>query len=455
MATATRPVSQPRSRKRHWTTPGLLWRSLWALWICDGLLLASLVYAGRVHSSTLKTIGIDSAPSIIAAQQIKSSLADMNADAIDGLLAEPGAAGASMQAFNEQRQQVATALIAAAQNITFGDAERLPILQIQLSLGRYEALIQQARDQRAQHNPAFVATYNEAADLLDSKILTAADALDSANLGELERTYKAQRYSSGNARNLLVGTSAAMLLVLALVQSFLLERTHRIINIPLFLASILLLSYSSYAVYDVHSASNNLKRAKEDAFTSIHALWRARAVAYEAKSDQRRLLLDPKNAAQRTTDFTRHRDEVAKLAGQTYDQVANATDTPAGLSGYLADELNNITFPGEGNAAMETLRDFARYVVLDGQIRTLESQGKHRDAIALCTGTAPGQSDWAFDRFSDALQRTLKINQDAFDGSVKAGFGLLRNFDAKAALVAAALALLCLLGVLQRTREYS
>jgi hypothetical protein len=120
----------------------------------------------------------------------------------------------------------------------------------------------------------------------------------------------------------------------------------------------------------------------------------------------------------------------------------------------MADELNNITFEGEGEAARETLIRFGRYVAIDSRIRDLEAHGSHRDAIELCTGTAVGQSDWAFNQFDDELGRTLKINQDAFDESVTAGFAALRNFDLKASIFAAILALLCLGGLLQRIREY-
>ena len=80
------------------------------------------------------------------------------------------------------------------------------------------------------------------------------------------------------------------------------------------------------------------------------------------------------------------------------------------MKGYLADELNNITFAGELAAAEETLLKFLDYLKIDQQIRDLKDE---RQAVDLCLGTQPGQSDWAFDQFDQALGKTIKINRDA------------------------------------------
>ena len=437
--------------KRTRTTPQILWLALWALWAGNVLLLGLLLYAGHVHDMALFTIGRDSAPSIIASQQIKTAIADMDADAANELLAPTGAGQqAAVQAYHARRQEAATALIAAAQNITYGDAERIPILKIQLGLGTYESLIQRARDLHQEGSPAFIAAYNQAARVLDTSILPAADALDQANLEELDRAYSGQRSRSLLARTLLGAAALLLLSLLATVQLFLFNRTRRLINIPMFAASLLLLVFGIATLRGLNSAEKNLVRAKEDAFTSIHALWRARAAAYAANSVESRFLLDPEHAAERTDTFFAKRDLLAKLPpGATYENAEKH-----GFTGYLADELNNITFNGEREAATETLRDFGRYVAIDAQIRDLQRRGQHREAIELCTGTAPGQSDWAFEAFDTALGRTLKVNQDAFDTSVTEGFAVLRHFEVKAAIFTAIVAILCLFGLWQRIGEY-
>jgi hypothetical protein len=392
---STAVLSPPNaSFRRAATTPQILWRFLWAMWIADLVVLGCLVGAGRVHYAALSTIGKDSAPSIIASQRIKSALADMDADAANALLGEPGADGPALQDYQLHRQEAATALISAAQNITYGDAERIPILHVQLGLGTYETLVQRARDLHDERNASFLSAYNQAAQVLDDTILPAADDLDRANLRELDLAYAGLRSRSLFARTAFGLAAALLLLLLAAAQLFLLNRTRRVINIPLFAATLLLVVFTILSLNQLSSAHANLKRAKEDAFTSIHALWQARAVAYAANADESRFLLDPNHASERTEAFFAKRDLLVRLPlGTDYRSIAAASSagrTFTGPTGFLIDELNNITFPGEREAAIDTLLTFGRYVDVDSRIRNLERSGQHRDAVTLCIGAAPG-----------------------------------------------------------------
>lgn len=464
MSVATLPPPLHVAR-RNWTTPQILWRAIWVLWICVLLMLSALFTASRVHSAALSTIGRDSAPNIIASQQIKTALADMDANAANELLLDASSGKEAQKTYLQRRREAATALIAAAQNIPsgdaerqrYGEAERVPIVNIQLGLGNYEALIQRARDLREARNPSFVTAYNQAAVILDNTLIPAADALDQANLKVLEGVYSGQRSRSGVVRALVFVGAALLVAILGVVQLFLLRRTHRIVNLPLFAASLLVLGFAAYSLQTLNAAEDDLKRAKEDAFTSIHALWRARAVAYAANSDESRYLLDPAHSKERTDAFLAKRDLLAKLppnaAYSTEAQASGAGSSPS-FTGYLADELNNITFPGEREAAAESLKAFGAYIDFDAKIRDLEGHGKPKEAIALCTRTAAGQSDWPFEKFNDAVLRTLKINQDAFDSSIKDGLAALKNFDVKAVVFSTVIAMLCLFGLLQRIREY-
>src|SRR5262249_33716624 len=128
---------------------------------------------------------------------------------------------------------------------------------------------------------------------------------------------------------------------------------------------------------------------------------------------------------------------------------------PAGTQGYLAQELANITFEGEKEAATETLRTFGVYVGLDKKIRQLENTGNHAEAIRFCTSLAPGDSNWSFSRFDTALGKTLDINQRAFDAAVEQGFGAVRGLDMLAPLVAAIVIALALAGLRPRLLEYA
>jgi hypothetical protein len=141
----------------------------------------------------------------------------------------------------------------------------------------------------------------------------------------------------------------------------------------------------------------------------------------------------------------------------------------SGFTGYLADELNNITFPGEREAAVKTLAAFASYLSVDAEIRRLENSGPehHQDAVNLCVGSAAGQSHWAFAQFDSALGETLRINQEQFDRAVKAGLSsvgtlngrvtiweIAHTMEFKAFAWAVVIAALIAAGLAPRIKEY-
>jgi HAMP domain-containing protein len=455
---ATTLTSPPAARAERWNTLEILKASRIALVVLDGLLVIAAIAGARVHRDAMKTVGKDSAPSIIAAQHIKSALADMDADAANELLGAPGTTSDAVKAYESRRVEAAKALIAAAENITYGESERTPIQSLQVGMGTYERLIQRARDLHERGDAKFAAAYRDGAKLMDETLLPAADALDTANNEVLERTYEGQSGNSAAARLFLGFTGWLLLGALVAVQVFLTRRTRRTLNPLLVAATLLAAGTLQYTMSAMATEQRQLKVAKEDAFTSIHALWRARAVSYWANSDESRYLLDQEHSAEYERGFFTKSALLAKLPSnigiaEVASAERNATHVD-GFSGYLADELNNITFPGEREAAVDTLLRYEDYLVVDQQIRQFERGGRRQQAVDLCTGAQVGQSDWAFDRFDKALGATLDINQNAFEEAVGKGLSVLDWLEIKASVAAAAIAVLLFLGLAARIREY-
>jgi hypothetical protein len=443
-----------------WNTLQVLKLSRGALLALDLLLLLAVAFGARVHRAAMQTVGRDSAPSIIAAQHIKSALADMDANAANELLGPAGTMKEAMAAYESRRVEASRALIAAAENITFGESERTPILALQIGLGSYERLIQKARDAHEGGSAqAAVAAYREAAAQMDYTLLPAADALDQANNKVLERTYRSQSTRSFAARASVVVAGLIALLALAVVQILLSQRMHRTFNLALLAATLLTLILTVYAWQAMASEGRELKVAKEDAFTSIRALWRARAISYQANGDESRYLLDAAHAKEHEAAFLEKAETLASLpADRSREQIIAALRREArvnGFTGLLAEELNNITFAGERDAAIQSLSAWEAYVDVDAKIRQLQRQGRTREAIELCLGHGQGQSNWTFDQFDRALLATLDINQQAFDASVNQGLAAVSGLEIKALVAALAIALLCVLGMAPRIREYA
>jgi hypothetical protein len=304
-----------------WNTPNLLKAGGVAVTFTALLLMLAVIEGARSHRHQIQVIGRDCAPSIVAAQHIAAALADMDATAADS----------DSSNFDRRRTEAATAIITAAENITFGDAERIPIQKLAIGLAAYSA--------------AVVRNVRQAQNIMDNDLLPAAAALDEANRKELEAVWAEQKTASERSLSLMIVAGILLGGVLLALQVFLAQRMRRTLNPGLFGATVAAWLFVVFAAQSFNTADRDLKVAKEDAFDSVIALWQARSVAYSANGDLRRALLDPANAAVHQKAF-----------GQKNERVLR----------YIDDELKNITFPGELEVAeaMKSAywaKDFAKF----------------------------------------------------------------------------------------------
>jgi hypothetical protein len=451
--------------KHRLTTPALLRLAL-AANVVLALLFFFAVWRGvRQQRGAIQTIGVDSAPSIIAAQHIKASLADMHASAARELLTATTAGGASRE-YNDQRRAATEGLLAAAGNITY-EGEKEALEKLLNGLGPYQEAVSGARVLRDQVGNASWPFRDASADqLMHNTLLPAADDLDRANRTALKGVYDGQSSRSGWGLAWVVAAGLALLASLTMTQVFLYRRTHRLLNPALLAAAILATGYLGYTFYQLRQAAALLKRAKQDAFDSIGVLEQARADAHDAQGDARRALLDSKSAPvpSYVAAFNTKMDRLAKLPpGMSDRQLLDAArkgEIPNEFTGYLADELRNITFAGEDKAALDTLDQALRIRATAADVWQLAEgrKGEERkvdQAISRCLSTDANGLSGAFARFDTALRSTLDINQKQFDKAIEDGFAALAGFDLSAPLVALSVALLAFLGLRPRLKEYA
>jgi hypothetical protein len=447
MTAAAAPAGVPRTVT--WPTPRRLRAYQVGIWVFAGLLF--LMGEGTLSRarSAMKTIGMDAAPSIIAAQEIGSALADLDANAANYLIGTATHRADAVRTYETRRVQATSRLVDAAQNITYGDAERVPIHTMLEELGRYFEIVAEARYRHDIGDAkGALEVYRNATTLMHEKIVAAANALDRANRSYMDEVYADQKRASEGAEGLAVFLGGVLLAVLVLAQVFILKRMKRIVNPPLALATVLALGFVIYLVNAFGNARSDLKIAKEDAFESIHVLWKARAIAYDANGDESRYLLDRANAGQHEASFDTH---VRQL---TSAPTAKAPGRARSFQGLFADELGNIAFQGERDAAEAMIARYAEYYDIDRRIRQLEKAGNHAAAVELCIGWFSDQSNPAFERFDDALLKVVKINRDEFDDAIARADGDLRRAAFLDPLIAIAIALLAWVGLRARIREY-
>jgi uncharacterized membrane protein YidH (DUF202 family) len=383
------------------------------------------------YANVVQTIGRDSVPSIVAAEKIRTQLADAHTAIVNVFLTkEQGEAGPSRNAYRKSMESAADSLVAASQNITYGDDERRPILATLTKLAEYQRVIgmaDEARMHESQHGDATdgrdVELLARADALMREQILPSVVALDRANFTHVDAAFtEGQR----TARQWLLGFIALAVVLGAVMletQLKLFASFRRILNLPmaagLAVFAVALIVFGGYAA----GILSEIRLAKEDAFDSVHALSKAKALAYTANAQESvYLLLHEKSAKSRQTGlFNEAAQQIFSGRIEDINHLPADWKTLKGL-GLLGDELANITFDGEDKAARDALQGWLRYVQIDRQIRTLEESGKHDAAVALCLGTQPMQSDWAFSNFMASLETTLEINQRQFDQAIERAF---------------------------------
>ncbi|MBX9720545.1 MAG: hypothetical protein K2X81_04030, partial [Candidatus Obscuribacterales bacterium] len=125
-----------------------------------------------------------------------------------------------------------------------------------------------------------------------------------------------------------------------------------------------------------------------------------------------------------------------------------------GFRGSLADELSNIRFAGENDAALDALKQFSEYKNVSANVTEQEKNGAHAEAVKNCLSFSPSGSKFSFTRFDDALLRTLKINQVQMDKAVASAFKALKRLDLEIEFVCLLTFICVYLGLLPRMEEY-
>ncbi|HEX8005247.1 MAG TPA: hypothetical protein VF482_02330 [Trebonia sp.] len=467
-----RPVRSvlPRS------TPGRTFSGAAAAMVLACCLAAVIAVVFGGLGGDFQSTGQRDAPEVDAATGLYFSLNDMDAQVANVLLVggDPRLAGDRSQdlAIYQRDRLTADQDLQQAAVTAAGSAAAQRQLRSALNgIGQYEALAaeailadQQAASAAGRAPAASLGYYRQATALMQAGVLPAVASLTSVSAAELDATYQQGRTTALTGITVVTVTGLAALAVLVALQAYLAVRYRRLMNPALIAATVITLGLTAAAAGQLGAEAGHLKVAKQDAFDSIIALTQARAVSYDANADESRYLVDPGQAAQYQQAFLTKSQRLAAVgdvgifgydAALTADIGAyRADNADVRFGGYLGAEFHNITFPGERAAAVRTLLAYQVYERYDRVLRALAKRNLAA-AVAFDIGTAPGQSNWAFNRYDAALSSVTAINQDAFVSAVQAGQGGVGDWSGTVPAVAAALiAALIVIGVWPRLMEY-
>ena len=472
------------------TTSTRLKIALTGSWVLAAILCVVVLFGWAQHWHAVQTVGVDAAPSVVAAHKIKIYIETLDADLVNELLGKPGEMTDYVKDFDKNRVEIGKQIIAASKNITYGDAEQVPIQQIQDSLGRYLMVAQAARDAHVRGEQASILSeYRKGYKIFKEEIVPAANDLNAANNSVLQATYEAQKRASQQRLILTLVVGSTLVLLLIVTQVYVTRNFRRMLNPALALATVVAVAFVCYTASAFVSHSHNLQGVKQDSYDSVAALLDARADAYEANAAESRWLLDRQMRAEHERTFFEYAGKLATFSnGQTFEkadaiaQRRNAImaerlkkgDDPVtaglyartrlpldGMEGALKKALNNITFPDanplkdEPTQSAETLRTFGVYYSLDARVRELELAGNHADAVAFCLSMQEGKSNWAFFKFDESLGHWLQLNEDWMHRYTEAAFTAIAGLQYAAPVLSLLIAVLVFLGLRLRLKEYA
>ncbi|MGO9114880.1 MAG: hypothetical protein ACLP9L_37180 [Thermoguttaceae bacterium] len=408
-ANALLALVQDPGQVRDWlsVTPNWLRAALGAIVLLSAVFAVAIRRAADEQFQTIHTIQVDSAPSVVAGQRMRASLADMHSNLANELLVEPekeseqaielndaapGIKGApeeplsvedllqnllaessgtqavdalkdsALTIFKKRRSEAARFLVAAARNITY-HGEVPPVWTVVNELARYEERAGRARVMRDHHVDAqSVAEQQRADDIMRTKLLPAVEMLIKVNQDALDDAYKADRTAALVNGLLVFLTGAALLAALIGLKFLLFRRMRRVVNPPLLIAALLAAAGCLWALVGLWQSSADIRKAKEDAFDSIKVLETARATAYDANGDESRYLLVKFHGG--TADqvefyadaFHRKAKEIVGHPGPWNDEelrteIQRTRKVFAARKGFSADDLKNDQAVGTRLAA--------------------------------------------------------------------------------------------------------
>ncbi|MFF4500401.1 hypothetical protein [Streptomyces sp. NPDC001401] len=461
--------------RRYWATLPARLRLLRAVTVAlAAALTLLLLLAGLAATGTWDSVAGRDAPRTTSAADLNLALNDMDAQAANILLSSGDAGkgrlrtpyGKAVGFYAGSRRTIGHELRTLAVAAEGDKRAERTVESLTDDFAEYQELIGRAleNDGRAGGKAAALVDYRTATDLLQRRLLPEARALVDANNRAFEGEYDDARSALSAQLAAAVALGGLLLAVLGVLQWYLARRFHRILNPGVLAATVCTLLAVVLGAQMLAATAGHLRGARRDAFDSVVALSRARAIAYDANADESRYLLDPQRRDQYAAAFLAKSQQLYGLKGASlasYDgELARA------WSAYRADhhdlrftgeyrrELDNITYAGERAAAEKTVETYAVYQRDDRKIRALVAGGKEREAVAFCISWEPGMSNAHFGAYMAALDRLIAINRGHFAASVSDGRSVVTGLLPWTCGLLLAGSVLTLLGLRPRLAEF-
>jgi hypothetical protein len=385
--------------------------------------------------STVHAIGTRTEPLIVEAQQIHAALSEADASAAHAFLAGGGGSPTAQARYQASLAAGASAILAAGQGET-SPADRAALTTISQKLPVYTGLVAEAGALNRQNLPLGAAYLRDASSLMQSTILTATDSIATSNANRLDRAYRSATRSRDVSLLLVAAIAAALALIVT--QALVLSRTNRILNLPLLVATVMVIGALLWVVATFSTQRSDMARARDQGFVPSSLLSEARVLAFRADGDQSLSV-------------------IARGDGAVFDADFNTAMTWMGFPpgsgpapGSLTDALHALGAAAVAPQVSAAVSAIEAYTATNADIHSAVTAGNFPRAVTLVGGPSAA----AFGRFDAAASNALAASQQRFVRGVTAADHRVRDLAALVTVVALIAAALTILGLQLRIREY-
>ncbi len=370
-------------------------------------------------------------PLLVDAQAIDTSLSDADTTA-GGSFLQGRLEPAALQArYMSDLSQASASLATASQQAGTDPTVTTSIATLAEDVPMYTSLVSTATfNERQGFYPLAAAYLAEANNLMRARILPAAARLYAVEVAQLAG-------DEGHAVAAWPVVVSGLLLMVLLgsliaVQRWLSRHFRRTLNVPLAVATVIVIVLGLWFLVAVLSQGSGVDRASADGSGPVALYTQARIRALEMRGDDELTLLTRDSVAEYQEDYS--------TAAAHLQRALAVAATGAG--------------PAEHAQLTRIAGAFHAYGATHARIRRLDTSGDLGGAVALASGTGPTDLPAVSERLDAVLADGIGSSQQAFDDAMSGATGDIAALLWAIAVFSVLAAALVLIGIEPRMAEY-
>lgn len=425
----------PRPRRR-WlrlprasTTPGKLWlvrAGLVVLCLAWGVLATLMVsqHASAAHdvSASDETLSLD-------AQQIYRSLADADVTVSTAYLYGHVGPFADRQRYLHDIA-VASADLKAATAASGNSSIGASLSTLSAGLPVYTGYVEDGQIYNSLGYPAGASFIEVASEEMHLTLLPAARIVYVQENAQLTAA-SAQATGLPLAVIVLV-TGLAVCFILYRAQRWLSRRTHRTINVGLFLATLASVAALIWLVVALAGGRSDLLQATSHGSTPAQTLAQADITALQARGDETLNLISRTGDANFQKDFSTTQSKLSTLLSSASAQSAAGGQQPIAAAGHAA----------------------TAWFTVNQRAQQLDKALDYGAETQLVIGSSPGSAGTLFGQLETNLGTAINADQAVFASNAAAGADAFNGLEAGVIVLALLMAVGCAWGLTVRLVEY-